>query len=189
MRGDQFTCRGLPKVVVNLPMDRPFCCCLAGASSGLCKPHQSPSRPLSCAPLGPSGGQIPETVAHKMAAPATLRGPRIRRIFWFWRVSKDIPWATPNVRVLLLLKRAIGGDPAKLKTYCEVSKLQDQMDQAEQKKDTKAVAALGAKADNLGKQLGPDYERVMAGLESIDPNSSEGKRYTALFQPLFKQCK
>jgi hypothetical protein len=124
-----------------------------------------------------------------MAAPATLRGPRIRRIFWFWRVSKDIPWATPNVRVLLLLKRAIGGDPAKLKTYCEVSKLQDQMDQAEQKKDTKAVAALGAKADNLGKQLGPDYERVMAGLESIDPNSSEGKRYTALFQPLFKQCK
>ena len=63
------------------------------------------------------------------------------------------------------------------------------MEQAEQKKDTKTVAALGAKADNLGKQLGPDYEKVMAGLEQIDPSSAEGKRYTAFFQPLFKQCR
>jgi hypothetical protein len=25
------TCQGLPKVLVSLPMGRPFCCCLAGA--------------------------------------------------------------------------------------------------------------------------------------------------------------
>ena len=95
----------------------------------------------------------------------------------------------PTVADVQKLVQSISGDKAKLKTYCEVGKLQDQMDQAEQKKDTKAVAALGAKADSLGKQLGPDYERVMAGLEPIDPNSAEGKRYTALFQPLFKQCR
>jgi hypothetical protein len=59
------------------------------------------------------------------------------------------------------LVKSIGADPAKVKIYCDVRKLQDQMDQAEQKKDTKTVAALGAQADNLGKQLGPDYERVV----------------------------
>ena len=81
------------------------------------------------------------------------------------------------------LVQSIGADQVKLKTYCDIGKLQDQMEQAEQKKDTKTIAALGAKADNLGKQLGPDYEKVMAGLEQIDPSSAEGKRYTALFQP------
>jgi hypothetical protein len=73
-RGDQFTCRGLPKVVVNLPMDRPFYCRLAGASSGLYKPHQSPSRQLSCAPLEPSGAPIRETVADN-----TRRGSKAPR--------------------------------------------------------------------------------------------------------------
>jgi len=95
----------------------------------------------------------------------------------------------PSTADVQKLVQSIGGDPAKLKTYCDIGKLQDQMDQAEQKKDAKAVAALGAKADSLGKQLGPDYEKVMAGLEPVDPSSAEGKRYTALFQPLFKQCK
>jgi hypothetical protein len=115
-------------------------------------------------------------VAIPMVAQAQQNGP-----------AAKVP--KPSTADVQKLVQSIGGDPAKLKTYCEVGKLQDQMDQAEQKKDTKAVAALGAKADNLGKQLGPDYERVMAGLESTDPNSAEGKRYTALFQPLFKQCK
>jgi hypothetical protein len=63
------------------------------------------------------------------------------------------------------------------------------MEQAEQKKDSETVEALGTKADNLAKQLGPDYEKVMAGLDQIDPGSPEGKRYTVLFQPLYKQCK
>lgn len=87
------------------------------------------------------------------------------------------------------LVQSIGSDKAKLKTYCDIGKLQGQMEQAEQKKDSKTVEALGTKADNLAKQLGPDYEKVMAGLDQIDPNSAEGKRYTALFQPLFNQCK
>jgi hypothetical protein len=95
----------------------------------------------------------------------------------------------PSAADVQRLVQSIGSDQAKLKTYCDIGKLQGQMDQAEQKKDTKAVATLGAKADNLGKQLGPDYEKIMAGLEQIDPNSAEGKRYTALFQPLFKQCR
>jgi hypothetical protein len=44
----------------------------------------SPSRPPSCAPLGPSGPQTRERVAHKTAAQATTRGGRKGSIFSFW---------------------------------------------------------------------------------------------------------
>ena len=95
----------------------------------------------------------------------------------------------PTVADVQKLVQTISGDKAKLKAYCDIGKLQEQMDQAEQKKDTKTVQALGTKADALAKQLGPDYEKVMGGLDEIDPNSAEGKRYTAMFEPLFKQCR
>jgi hypothetical protein len=95
----------------------------------------------------------------------------------------------PTMADVQKLVQSISADKAKLKTYCDIGKLQEQMEQAEQKKDTKAIAALGAKADTLAQQLGPDYERVMNGLEQLDPGSPEGRRYTTAFQPLFKQCK
>ena len=33
------------------------------------------------------------------------------------------------------------------------------------------------------------YALAMGGLDGVDPNSAEGSRYTALFEPLFKQCR
>ena len=95
----------------------------------------------------------------------------------------------PTIADVQKLVQAISSDKAKVKAYCDIGKLQEQMEQAEQKKDTKAVDALSTKADALAKQLGPDYEKVMGGLDQLDPNSPEGRRYTAVFQPLFKQCK
>jgi hypothetical protein len=95
----------------------------------------------------------------------------------------------PTMADVQTLVQTISADKAKMKAYCDIGKLQEQMEQAEQKKDTKTVNALGTKADALAKQLGPDYERVMGGLEQLDPGSPEGKRYSTAFQPLFKQCR
>jgi hypothetical protein len=95
----------------------------------------------------------------------------------------------PTAADIQKLVQTISADKAKVKTYCDIGGLQDQMDQAEKKKDTKTLQALGAKVDELTKQLGPDYEKVMGGLDQVDPNSAEGKKFTALFEPLFKQCK
>jgi hypothetical protein len=103
--------------------------------------------------------------------------------------QQNQPAPKPTMADVQKLVQMISGDKAKLKAYCDIGKLQEQMDQAEQKKDTKTVEALGTKADALSKQLGPDYEKVMGGLDEIDPNSAEGKRYTAMFEPLFKQCR
>ncbi len=86
------------------------------------------------------------------------------------------------------LVQTIGNDPTKLKVYCEMGKLQEQMEQTDQKKDNKALEALAAKADSLVQQVGPEYKDMMEGLDEVDPNSDEGKRFAAVFGLLDKQC-
>jgi hypothetical protein len=106
--------------------------------------------------------------------------------------QKDGPAANapkPTLADAQKLVQTISSDKAKLKAYCDMGKLQEQMEQADQKKDNKALEALGAKADSLAQQIGPDYAKVMDGLDEVDPNSAEGKRFTAVFDPLVKQCK
>jgi hypothetical protein len=63
------------------------------------------------------------------------------------------------------------------------------MEKAEEKNDTKALDALFAKVDSLEQQIGPDYARMMDGLGEVDPNSAEGQKFTAVFNPLHEKCK
>ncbi len=87
------------------------------------------------------------------------------------------------------LVQMIGSDKAKLKAYCDIGKLQEQMEQADQKKDDKVVEALSTKVDSLTQQIGPEYAKFMDGLEEIDPDSAKGKRFGGVFDSLTKQCK
>jgi hypothetical protein len=106
--------------------------------------------------------------------------------------QKDAPATKvpkPTIADAQKLVQTVSGDKAKLQAYCDMGKVQDQMEQAEKKKDNKALEALGAKADSLAQQIGPEYAKVMDGLEEVDPNSAEGKQYTAVFATLIKQCK
>ena len=65
----------------------------------------------------------------------------------------------PTMADVQKLVQTISSDKAKVQAYCDMGKVLAQMDQAEQKKDTKAAKALGAKADSLAQQLGSDYTR------------------------------
>jgi len=106
--------------------------------------------------------------------------------------QKDAPATKvpkPSIADAQKLVQTISGDKAKLQAYCDMGKLQEEMEKADQKNDTKALDALGAKADTLAQQIGPEYTKVMDGLEEVDPNSAEGKQYTAVFATLIKQCK
>jgi hypothetical protein len=95
----------------------------------------------------------------------------------------------PTVATVQKVVQMISGDKAKVQAYCEIGKLQDQMEQASKKKDNKTLEALGAKVDTLAQQIGPDYVKVMDGLDQVDPNSAEGKQFAGVFEPLDKQCK
>jgi hypothetical protein len=82
----------------------------------------------------------------------------------------------------------ISSDKAKLQSYCDLRKLDDQMGAAYQKNDSKTADALGKQADALADKLGPEYSKMMDGLEQVDQNSSEGKGYMSILSGLDKLC-
>jgi hypothetical protein len=94
----------------------------------------------------------------------------------------------PNIADAQKLVETISGDKDKLKAYCEITKLHEQLDNAEEKGDAKEFETLVGELDRLEQQMGPDYIRVTDGLGDLDPNSSEGQKFNAIFEPLRKRC-
>ena len=94
----------------------------------------------------------------------------------------------PTIEDAQKFVETISGDKDKLKAYCEIGKLHEQLDNAEDKGDAQEFEALVAKLDSLEQQMGPDYIRVTDGLGDVDPNSAEGQKFNAVFEPLRKQC-
>jgi hypothetical protein len=95
----------------------------------------------------------------------------------------------PSIAQVRTLVQMISSNKAKLKIYCDLNQLDEQLEEAERQKDRETLEALNAKADNLERQISPDYTKVMDSLEIIDPNSAEGKQFAALIGTLTKQCK
>jgi hypothetical protein len=90
------------------------------------------------------------------------------------------------------VKAALDGitkDKAKVAIYCQLNKVNQQMADDATQKDEKKMNALGEQADGLMQKLGPEYTKIMDGLDSVDENSAEGKQYAALFGALDSQCK
>ena len=84
--------------------------------------------------------------------------------------------------------KLISGDKAKTQTYCDIGKLNEQMAEADETKDTKKLDELSQQIDALGKKLGPEYAALMDGLQDVDPESEDGKQIGLMFQPLDKPC-
>jgi hypothetical protein len=86
------------------------------------------------------------------------------------------------------LAEAIASDKFKLRSYCELGGIHDQMQQALDDQDANAVDALIAKGDALEQQLGPEYDEVIEGLERIDFNTAEGQEIAGVFKKLQEKC-
>ncbi len=82
----------------------------------------------------------------------------------------------------------ITADKAKVTAYCEVTKIDDEIAEAEEKKNTKKAEELNKKAGALAQKLGPEYQKMMAGLQGVNAESKDGKELFAAFEPLDKQC-
>jgi predicted nuclease with TOPRIM domain len=79
-------------------------------------------------------------------------------------------------------------DKVKTQAYCDLTKLEDEVKTAEQKNDTKTLEARSKRAEALVDKLGPEYYRLMDGLEEVDPNSSEAKGFMSILSGLDKLC-
>jgi hypothetical protein len=82
----------------------------------------------------------------------------------------------------------ISGDKAKAQAFCDIGQIGDQMEQANAKNDSKKVEELSLKADELEKQLGPEYAALVDGIQNVDPESEVGLEIRATIQTLDKLC-
>jgi hypothetical protein len=82
----------------------------------------------------------------------------------------------------------ITSDKVKTQAYCDLTKLENDVKTAAEKNDTKTLEVLGNQADALIDKLGPEYYKVMDGLEQVDPNSSEAKEFMSILSQLDKRC-
>lgn len=79
---------------------------------------------------------------------------------------------------------AVGNDAAKLKVYCEMSKV---MSSADAEDDSKAEE-LDKKMDGFMKDLGPEFQSAFEAGADLDPESADGKTYDAAMDKLDEKC-
>jgi mevalonate kinase len=82
----------------------------------------------------------------------------------------------------------VTSDKVKTQAYCDLTKLYDQVEAAQEKTDTKTIETLSKQADALLHKLGPEYSKLMDGLEQVDPKSSEAKEFMSILSELDKRC-
>jgi hypothetical protein len=86
--------------------------------------------------------------------------------------------------------QTISGDKTKLQMYCDISKIHEQMAKLDDKKDAKALQDLTQKVDDLVQKIGPDYVKLVDGLDQMDENDKElAGAADSAFAALDKQCK
>jgi hypothetical protein len=85
--------------------------------------------------------------------------------------------------------RSIVGDKAKIKAYCDLAKLYEQISDAEAKHDMNASEALSQKAHALLDMLGSDYSKLLDAFDQTGPDSEDGKVISAALDTLDKKCR
>ncbi len=79
----------------------------------------------------------------------------------------------------------VAADAAKLKTYCEMSKV---MSSGSDSEDESKSAALDKQMQDYMKQLGPEFETAFEAGADLDPESEDGKAYDAALDKLDAKC-
>jgi hypothetical protein len=82
----------------------------------------------------------------------------------------------------------ISGDKAKAQTYCQVSNVGEQMNQAVQAKDKKKFEELAQKLPELEKNLGPEYLGLVETLGNANLTPKDGQEIVSMFDKLDDSC-
>ncbi len=82
----------------------------------------------------------------------------------------------------------IKGNKEKTQVYCQIDDLGEQIGEADQKKDHEKAEALSQQITELEKKLGPEYMALVSDLNSVDPNSPEGREIDSILAPLDDSC-
>jgi hypothetical protein len=75
-----------------------------------------------------------------------------------------------------------------MQAYCDLTKLEVQVRAAAEKNDMKTLEATAKQDQALIDKVGPEYYKLMDGLEQVDPKSSEAKEFMSILSELDKSC-
>jgi hypothetical protein len=82
----------------------------------------------------------------------------------------------------------ITSDKVKTQAYCDLAKLFDQIQVAKEKNDSNTIRALGKQLLPLVDKLGPEYVKVIEGMDQVDLTSNEGEELLSILSELDKRC-
>jgi hypothetical protein len=94
----------------------------------------------------------------------------------------------PTTAEIQKVIQIISGSKAKTQQYCDLGKINQQMEQADQKNDTKALETLTKRADELEERIGPEFMKFVDALDQADDDSAEHKELIAAVETLDKLC-
>ena len=83
--------------------------------------------------------------------------------------------------------KIISSDKLKIRTFCEMAHLGDQLDQADRVHDTKKFEEVSQKMDELEEKL-PEYTALVGDLADADPNSEDGQEIGSIIVKLAESC-
>jgi hypothetical protein len=95
---------------------------------------------------------------------------------------------TPTTADAQNVVQIVTSDKVKTQAYCDLTKLEDRVKAVQQNTDTKTVETFIKQAEALIDKLGPEYFKLMDGLEQVDPDSSEAKEFMSILSELDKSC-
>ena len=82
----------------------------------------------------------------------------------------------------------IGSDKTKIQTYCQIEDLNEQLEQAVQKKDRKKAKTLTEKIAELNKKMGPEFAVLVNIIKHIDQSSPDGQEIASIVASLGESC-
>jgi hypothetical protein len=100
--------------------------------------------------------------------------------------QQSVPKPTKADAVKLV--QIISTNKAKAATYCKLANLGEEMRKAGEARDNSKLQRLGKQADDLAKALGPEFVRLNAGLDQVNPESKEGKELSTELEKLDQFC-
>jgi hypothetical protein len=105
-----------------------------------------------------------------------------------WALAENSKPATVTKGDAQKVLKIISSDKVKTRIYCQMAKLGNQMEQANEMGDAKKFDALFQRMYELGKKLGPEYAALIDGLQDIDPESEVGQEISSTLDALDNLC-
>jgi hypothetical protein len=102
------------------------------------------------------------------------------------QTQQSVPKPTKADAVKLV--QIISTNKTKVATYCKLTNLGDEMRKAGEARNSGKVQQLSRQADDLAKALGPEFVRLNAGIDRVNPESKEGKELSAELEKLDQFC-